>query len=171
MVDSRKTGMSYIFSFAYYFCINKHKSKMATKQSNVIITANGKQAENVIAAIKQRIDLLKASEESLKTKLEQMRNEGKQDTEEYKKMNKALRDVRKEIKSLDSAIEKNVSNMELVDKAIKNIATHTNSQLRIALRAGKKELEGMSATNKNLEPLRQTKTYSRPNQQKHGCRK
>ena len=146
--------MSYIFSFAYYFCINKHKSKMATKQSNVIITANGKQAENVIAAIQKRLDELKISEKQLNDTLEDMRKKGDANTKEYKQLEKALRDTKREIKSLDSAIEKDVSNMELVDKAIKNIATHTNSQLRIALRAGKKELEGMSATNKDLEPLR-----------------
>ena len=126
---------------------------MATRQSNVIITANGKQAEYVLQAITNRVNDLKSREGQLTDALKKMRLESKQDTDAYRQMEKELKTVRKEMKSLGDAAEKNVSNLELVNRAVNNLANSTTAQLRRALRAGKKELDNMSASSSQLRPL------------------
>ena len=45
---------------------------MATRQSNVVITANGKQAEAVLTAINERVKSLAASEKQLQAALKQI---------------------------------------------------------------------------------------------------
>ena len=45
---------------------------MATRQSNVVITANGKQAEAVLTAINERVKTLAASEKQLQAALKQI---------------------------------------------------------------------------------------------------
>lgn len=128
---------------------------MATRQSQVVITANGKQAEAVLTAITERVKTLTASEKQLKDTLRQMRTESKQDTDQYKQLQQQLKAVQREMKSLNTAAQQNISNMEKVDKVVKDLANATTRQLRDALRAGKKELERMAASDKDLKPLQQ----------------
>lgn len=128
---------------------------MATRQSNVIITANGKQAEAVLTAINERVKSLAASEKQLQAALKQMRTESKQDTDQYKQLQQELKGVQREMKSLNTAAQQNQSNMEKVNAVIKDLSHSTTRQLRDALRAGKKELERMSASDKELKPLQQ----------------
>lgn len=127
---------------------------MATKKSEIIITANGKQAEAVIAAIRERMATLAQTESNLKNATKALRDANKADTEEYKKLEQELKRVQREMKQLADVESREEQNMKKVDKAVQNLATHTTRQLREALRAGKKELEHMSAANKDLEPLR-----------------
>lgn len=128
---------------------------MATRQSNVVITANGKQAEAVLTAINERVKSLAASEKQLQAALKQMRTESKQDTDQYKQLQQELKGVQREMKSLNTAAQQNQSNMEKVNAVIKDLSKATTRQLRDALRAGKKELERMSASDKELKPLQQ----------------
>lgn len=128
---------------------------MATRQSNVVITANGKQAEAVLTAINERVKSLAASEKQLQAALKQMRTESKQDTDQYKQLQQELKGVQREMKSLNTAVQQNQSNMEKVNAVIKDLSHSTTRQLRDALRAGKKELERMSASDKELKPLQQ----------------
>lgn len=128
---------------------------MATRQSQVVITANGKQAEAVLTAITERVKTLSASEKQLKEALKQMRLESKQDTDQYKQLQQQLKGVQREMKSLNTAAQQNVSNMEKVNAVVNNLAKSSTRQLRDALRAGKKELERMSASDKELKPLQQ----------------
>ena len=127
---------------------------MATRQSQVVITANGKQAEAVLRALTERVNALSTSEKQLKESLKQMRRESKQDTDEYKALQKQLKDVKREMSSLSQAALDNTKGLQKIDKVVKDLSKATTGQLRDALRAGRKELERMSATSPGLADLR-----------------
>lgn len=127
---------------------------MATRQSQVVITANGKQAEAVLRALTERVNALSTSEKQLKENLKQMRRESKQDTDEYKALQKQLKDVKREMSSLSQAALDNTKGLQKIDKVVKDLSKATTGQLRDALRAGRKELERMSATSPGLADLR-----------------
>ena len=136
---------------------------MATRQSQVIITANGKAAEIALQAIDQKVKQLEQDEKRLKQTLDALRRANKADTDEFKAKQETLRQTANELKNLRGALDQGRSGMEQVDKAVKNLANSTTRQLRDALRAGKKELEHMAATNKDLGPLKQKLQQNRLN--------
>ena len=113
---------------------------MAKAQTaQVVITANAKVARAVLNELKRKA-------EECKNQMQALADAGKQNTKAYKKM-KEMHDA------YNNAIPQNISNLERVEHAMKNLATTSTRDLKRALGAAKKELEGMASTDPKLKEM------------------
>lgn len=100
---------------------------MATaKKTQIVITANAAVAKKVMDELQQRID-------AIKQKMQQLDTTTKQGQKEFKKLEK-------ELVSYNSAVTQNITNSELIRKAINNLSGTSLKELRRALVAAKSEL-------------------------------
>ncbi len=113
---------------------------MATaKKTQIVITANAAVAKKVMDELQQRID-------GIKQRMAALDVTTAQGAKEFKKLEK-------ELVSYNSAVTQNVTNTELIDKAMKNLAGTSLNELKRALSAAKSELGKMSANDNGLKQM------------------
>lgn len=111
---------------------------MAKAQTaQVVITANAKVARAVL-------DELKRKAQDCKNQMQALANAGQQNT-------KAFKEAQKQFEAYNGAIAQNISNTVRVEKVMKDLANTSTRDLKRALGAAKKELEGMASTNPKLK--------------------
>lgn len=113
---------------------------MAKAQTaQVVITANAKVARAVL-------DELKRKAQDCKNQMQALADAGQQNT-------KAFKDAQKQFEAYNGAIAQNISNTKRVEEVMKNLANTSTRDLKRALGAAKKELEGMASTNPKLKEM------------------
>ena len=113
---------------------------MAKAQTaQVVITANAKVARAVL-------DELKRKAQDFKNQMQALANAGQQNT-------KAFKEAQKQFEAYNGAIAQNISNTKRVEEVMKNLANTSTRDLKRALGAAKKELEGMASTNPKLKEM------------------
>lgn len=113
---------------------------MAKAQTaQVVITANAKVARAVL-------DELKRKAQDCKNQMQALANAGQQNT-------KAFKEAQKQFEAYNGAIAQNISNTKRVEEVMKNLANTSTRDLKRALGAAKKELEGMASTNPKLKEM------------------
>lgn len=113
---------------------------MAKAQTaQVVITANAKVARAVL-------DELKRKAQDCKNQMQALANAGQQNT-------KAFKEAQKQFEAYNGAIAQNISNTKRVEEVMKNLANTSTRDLKRALGAAKKELEGMASTNSKLKDM------------------
>lgn len=113
---------------------------MAKAQTaQVVITANAKVARAVL-------DELKRKAQDCKNQMQALADAGQQNT-------KAFKEAQKQFEAYNGAIAQNISNTKRVEEVMKNLANTSTRDLKRALGAAKKELEGMASTNPKLKEM------------------
>lgn len=137
------------------------------KKAQVIITANASVAKRVMeeldgAAKRAANDMSRLADEGvqIKNRMSQLAAEGKKNTAEYKQLqqqlrenNKAFKAAEKEFQAFNSAIRENVKDTKRVEEVMKNLAGTATRDLRRALQAAKREMEGLASTDPKLKKL------------------
>ena len=139
-----------------------------TKKAQVIITANASVAKRVMeeldgAAKRVANEMQRLADEGvqIKNRMSQLAAEGRKDTDEFKRLQqqmkentKAFKDAEKEFQAYNSAIRENVKDTKRVEEVMKNLSGTATRDLRRALQAAKREMEGLAATDPKLQKLR-----------------
>ena len=113
---------------------------MAKAQTaQVVITANAKVARAVL-------DELKRKAQDCKNQMQALADAGQQNTKSFK-------EAQKQFEAYNGAIAQNISNTKRVEEVMKNLANTSTRDLKRALGAAKKELEGMASTNPKLKEM------------------
>lgn len=115
---------------------------MASKQTRreIYITCNGKSADDMIKVLTGHLNDLNA-------RLAQLRANGQGETKEAKQLASVAKQLSKQLKE-------NVSDTQLIDKAMQNLAGSSTKQLRAALQAVRREMERTSEEGGKLPQLR-----------------
>lgn len=116
---------------------------MASKQTRreIYITCNGKSADDMIKTLTGHL-------QGLNSQLEKLRAEGKGETREAKELASVSKQLSKQLKE-------NISDTQLIDKVMRNLAGSSTKQLRAALNAVRREIERTSEASGKLPQLRQ----------------
>ncbi len=113
---------------------------MASRKTEVIVTCNSKQAQQMLQAMRNELA-------RLTTEYEKLVNAGQGETAEARKL-------KKEISELSPAIKQTEINMNKVGRVMNDLAGSTLSQLKSALREVKKQMNTVSESNGKLPELR-----------------
>ena len=139
-----------------------------TKKAQVIITANASVAKRVMeeldgAAKRVANEMQRLADEGvqIKNRMSQLAAEGRKDTDEFKRLQqqmkentKAFKAAEKEFQAYNSAIRENVKDTKRVEEVMKNLSGTATRDLRRALQAARREMEGLAATDPKLQKLR-----------------
>ena len=112
---------------------------MASKKIEVIVTANYSSAVNSSKA-------LSAALKKTVIELEKMKAEGRGNTEAYKLLEKEMR-------ALTSLEKQQASRLDIVNRAMKNLAGTSTKELQRALGAAKRELNEMAGNSPKLKQM------------------
>ena len=112
----------------------------STKKAEVIVTVNSQQAQHAVKAMQKELSRLE--------------NIQKQMIGTTKEGSKRFKDITEEIKSLKAVLKETKTNMDSVDKVVKNLSQSSLSQLKRALTNVKKSMNTASEDSPRLEKLR-----------------
>lgn len=113
----------------------------SNKKTQIVITANATVAKKVMDELQQKVEGIKQKMEALDVTT--------------KKGQKEFNRLKNELVSYNSAITQNISNAEILQKALDNLSDTSLRDLRRALSAAKSELNKMSASDPKLKQRQQ----------------
>lgn len=116
-------------------------------RSHVVITMDGKHAQNVMDALRKQAEST-AQSMSKMTELKPDKNQWTADE------NRAFRELENQLKSINKAIRDNEKGFIDIDKVVANLATTSKQELLQALRATNKEMQKMSESSADLSKVK-----------------